>query len=59
MFGRSLRLPTKAEAALQSELTRARCGPITTEIQPAPKCFCAEAFHQQYLAQNPGGQGRG
>jgi peptide-methionine (S)-S-oxide reductase len=29
--------------------------PITTEIRPAPELFYAEAYHQQYLAKNPGG----
>jgi peptide-methionine (S)-S-oxide reductase len=30
-------------------------GPITTEILPASDFFYAEAYHQQYLAKNPGG----
>ncbi len=30
-------------------------GPITTEILPAPTFYYAEAYHQQYLAKNPGG----
>ena len=38
-------------AALQS----AGCGPITTEILPAPEFYYAEEYHQQYLAKNPGG----
>ncbi|MEM7727720.1 MAG: peptide-methionine (S)-S-oxide reductase MsrA [Pseudomonadota bacterium] len=29
--------------------------PVTTEIAPAPKCFPAEDYHQQYLAKNPQG----
>jgi peptide-methionine (S)-S-oxide reductase len=29
--------------------------PITTEILDAPEFFYAEAYHQQYLAKNPGG----
>jgi peptide-methionine (S)-S-oxide reductase len=29
--------------------------PITTEIAPAPEFYYAEAYHQQYLAKNPGG----
>jgi peptide-methionine (S)-S-oxide reductase len=39
----------------QIELTKARHGPITTEIQPAPEFYYAEDYHQQYLAKNPGG----
>ena len=39
----------------QTELTRARCGRITTEIEPAPEFYYAEDYHQQYLAKNPGG----
>ena len=30
-------------------------GPITTEIRPAGPFYFAEAYHQQYLAKNPGG----
>ncbi len=30
-------------------------GPITTEIRDAPPFYYAEAYHQQYLAKNPGG----
>jgi peptide-methionine (S)-S-oxide reductase len=29
--------------------------PITTEIAKAPEFYYAEAYHQQYLAKNPGG----
>jgi peptide methionine sulfoxide reductase msrA/msrB len=29
--------------------------PITTEITPATKFYSAEAYHQKYLAKNPGG----
>ncbi|MCU7809557.1 MAG: peptide-methionine (S)-S-oxide reductase, partial [Candidatus Thiodiazotropha sp. (ex Semelilucina semeliformis)] len=29
--------------------------PITTEINQAPIFYFAEAYHQQYLAKNPGG----
>jgi peptide-methionine (S)-S-oxide reductase len=28
---------------------------ITTEILPAPRCWLAEDYHQQYLAKNPNG----
>jgi peptide-methionine (S)-S-oxide reductase len=41
--------------AFQKELSRARYGPITTEILPAPEFYYAEDYHQQYLAKNPGG----
>ncbi|CAA7615193.1 peptide-methionine (S)-S-oxide reductase MsrA [Magnetospirillum sp. UT-4] len=30
-------------------------GPVTTEILDAPDFYYAEAYHQQYLAKNPGG----
>jgi len=30
-------------------------GPVTTEIGPAGPFYFAEAYHQQYLAKNPGG----
>jgi len=39
----------------QARLTAAGRGTITTEIREAPKFFYAEAYHQQYLAKNPGG----
>jgi peptide-methionine (S)-S-oxide reductase len=41
--------------AYQQALKRARYGPITTEIRPAPEFYYAEEYHQQYLAKNPGG----
>ena len=41
--------------AFQRELSRAGYGPITTELQPAPAFYYAEAYHQQYLSKNPGG----
>jgi peptide-methionine (S)-S-oxide reductase len=41
--------------AYQSKLTAAGHGPITTEIEPATEFYYAEAYHQQYLAKNPGG----
>jgi peptide-methionine (S)-S-oxide reductase len=44
-----------ARDAFQSELTKARYGRITTEIQAAPEFYYAEDYHQQYLAKNPGG----
>ncbi len=39
----------------QAELDKAGLGPITTEIAEAPPFYYAEAYHQQYLAKNPGG----
>jgi peptide-methionine (S)-S-oxide reductase len=41
--------------AYQRALTAARRGDITTEIAKAPAFYYAEAYHQQYLAKNPGG----
>ena len=39
----------------ESTLIGAGLGRITTEVLPAPEFFFAEAYHQQYLAKNPGG----
>ncbi len=36
-------------------LTAAGFGPITTEIRDAGEFYYAEDYHQQYLANNPGG----
>jgi len=41
--------------AYQRTLQKAGYGPITTEIIPAPEFYCAEEYHQQYLAKNPDG----
>ncbi len=41
--------------AYQQRLTAARYGTITTEIVPAGPFYYAEADHQQYLHQVPGG----
>lgn len=41
--------------AYQARLKVAGRGPITTEIGPEQEFYFAEAFHQQYLAKNPGG----
>jgi len=41
--------------AFQAELTAAGHGEITTQIEPAPTFYYAEAYHQQYLAKNPQG----
>ncbi len=39
----------------QEALAKAGYGAITTEIAPAGPFYYAEAYHQQYLAKNPGG----
>jgi len=41
--------------AYQERLSEAGHGRITTEIREAPAFYYAEAYHQQYLARNPGG----
>ncbi len=41
--------------AYQDQLARAGYGAITTEIREVPDFYYAEAYHQQYLAKNPGG----
>ena len=49
---------TAAEAsreAYQARLTQEGHGEITTEIEQAGPFYYAEAYHQQYLAKNPGG----
>jgi peptide-methionine (S)-S-oxide reductase len=44
-----------SKAAYAAALERSGYGAITTEILPAPEFYYAEAYHQQYLAKNPGG----
>jgi peptide-methionine (S)-S-oxide reductase len=41
--------------AYQTALTARGHGPITSEIAPLGEFYFAEAYHQQYLAKNPGG----
>ena len=41
--------------AFQARLAEAGYGPVTTEIGEAGPFYFAEAYHQQYLAKNPGG----
>ena len=50
-----LRAAEASRAAYQQMLTAAGHGEITTEIREAPAFYYAEAYHQQYLAKNPGG----
>ncbi len=46
----------KASAKAYGEALKAHGhGPITTEIEEAGPFYFAEAYHQQYLAKNPGG----
>src|SRR5260370_39786928 len=44
-----------SRAAYQRELDKAGHGRITTEIADEPPFYYAEDYHQQYLAENPGG----
>src|SRR3990167_241417 len=44
-----------SQETFQQALTAAGQGLITTEIAAAPAFHYAEAYHQQYLAKNPGG----
>lgn len=44
-----------SRTAYEAELKKAGMDKITTEIEPAPEFYFAEAEHQQYLAKNPGG----
>ncbi|MFB2875831.1 peptide-methionine (S)-S-oxide reductase MsrA [Floridanema aerugineum] len=44
-----------AKAAYQKALNASGYGEISTEILDAPEFYYAEAYHQQYLAKNPGG----
>ncbi len=49
------RLALTSKARYQETLRAARFGAVTTEIRAAPEFYYAEAYHQQYLAKNPGG----
>lgn len=46
---------TASRDVYQQRLFAAGLGRITTEIESAPELYYAEAYHQQYLAKNPGG----
>lgn len=48
-------LAEASRQAYQEALNRSGYGTITTEILDAPEFYYAEAYHQQYLAKNPGG----
>lgn len=50
---KAMALATQAE--FQRALQAAGYAAITTEIIDAPEFYYAEAYHQQYLAKNPGG----
>jgi peptide-methionine (S)-S-oxide reductase len=55
-YGASQRAEALASRdAYQEALRSANHGRITTEIVDAPPFYYAEAYHQQYLAKNPGG----
>jgi peptide-methionine (S)-S-oxide reductase len=51
----ALELARSSAAAYGEALRAAGLGPVTTEIRAAPPFYYAEAYHQQYLAKNPGG----
>ena len=44
-----------AKAMYEKALAAKGYGPVTTEIAEAGPFYFAEAYHQQYLARNPGG----
>ncbi|MDH5300338.1 MAG: peptide-methionine (S)-S-oxide reductase MsrA [Gammaproteobacteria bacterium] len=48
-------LALRSREIYQRELLKFGRGAITTEILPAGPFYYAEAYHQQYLAKNPGG----
>lgn len=50
-----MHLALDSKAAYEEALASAGFGAITTELAEAPKFYFAEAYHQQYLAKNPGG----
>jgi peptide-methionine (S)-S-oxide reductase len=50
-----LALARASRDCYQAALQAAGNSGITTEIEPAPPFYYAEAYHQQYLARNPGG----
>jgi peptide-methionine (S)-S-oxide reductase len=50
-----LHAATASRDEFQRALIASGYGAITTEIREAPPFYYAEAYHQQYLAKNPGG----
>ncbi|MBK7250252.1 MAG: peptide-methionine (S)-S-oxide reductase MsrA [Gammaproteobacteria bacterium] len=48
-------LAEASKRVYQAQLSGAGRGKITTEIREVREFFCAEDYHQQYLAKNPGG----
>jgi peptide-methionine (S)-S-oxide reductase len=48
-------LAEASKVAYEKALGSAGYGKISTEILEAPEFYYAEAYHQQYLAKNPGG----
>lgn len=49
------RVAEESRASYQLALWRKGLGGITTEIRSSQVFYCAEDYHQQYLAKNPGG----
>jgi peptide-methionine (S)-S-oxide reductase len=49
------RAAEESRAAYERALGKSGHGSITTEIREVPEFYYAEAYHQQYLAKNPGG----
>jgi len=49
------KLASASKAAYEQAIKGAGYGNISTEILDAPEFYYAEAYHQQYLAKNPGG----
>jgi peptide-methionine (S)-S-oxide reductase len=49
------KLAEASKEAYEQALKGAGYGKISTEILDAPEFYYAEAYHQQYLAKNPGG----
>jgi peptide-methionine (S)-S-oxide reductase len=50
-----LALAEETRAEFQSRLNESGFGNVTSEIVAATEFYYAEAYHQQYLAKNPGG----
>jgi peptide-methionine (S)-S-oxide reductase len=55
-IGGAQRRAAEASRDVYQQLLRgAGYGAVTTEMREAPEVYLAEAYHQQYLAKNPGG----